>query len=813
MIIKSATRFNICRNHLDLKPSFTLSSLRTWSLIGLLFLQADLPAIERETDRLNEDVVNSLVKAGRLDDAIWFCERVGKQSPVTSVSHARWIGKLAIVRSEKEAASLYEGRSSELAERLKQSLENATASIDEFLKANPDFKAAEFLTADKITASYRILRVAMIVASVSSQSETNTATLLRQVSQLQRACVTLEKLANDNWAIANDATRQEARGISADQWERLGRELSIRQVALAILQTELFPPGTPDYASAAANAVTAAVSALERLPDDAPIKVTARKLHVDALLRSGDIEGARRNFLQLKDLSDDQASPALLALDAKIKLAGNEVSQAKRLIESFYSRQSNVTSLEMDFVKLDMLLEEDSSGQSAGHWLRHIEERGGAFARRRAETIIVRRLKGLDSERPTDSTEQTKSASILAAQGEDWLRKGDFDKAAQLLRNAAEVANGAEAIQLAAKSAAAAIKDGDSRHAAETLRAIALDNSEGSGAFDLAAQAALLLSKPVSNVDDAVRVTELETLLQEISQTWPGADQTPAIASWLCNIYKQSGRDRDAAEFALQWFTLRKDATSSNLVESMWFELVKGLPNEQSKSALKSLSQATCEIAAENPQLVSTVLPLAALLFDNPEQLNVETTDNSDSTDPLVDAIWNLRTLGQGHLEFTDVTESRLQRARWRLERDLSTGSTFVRAIAKQLQRWPNATPWQRAKVEFWLSEDQASINSIAKIVMTTGVNSVAVEEAMRLLSQSENPFAKKTAAQLADRVATSLPLRSERWYEAKINAIKWIYESGDVQEAGKRASFLMLVHPPDDERVGEQVQRYREPQ
>ena len=61
-------------------------------------------------------------------------------------------------------------------------------------------------------------------------------------------------------------------------------------------------------------------------------------------------------------------------------------------------------------------------GSEIGKWLDVIEQRGGAYARRRAEAVslAILRASGNSPARP-----QMVDPSLIAAQGQDWLRRGN----------------------------------------------------------------------------------------------------------------------------------------------------------------------------------------------------------------------------------------------------------------------------------------------------------------------------------------------------------------------------------------------------
>ncbi|WP_143543995.1 hypothetical protein [Rhodopirellula sp. MGV] len=758
-------------------------------------------AATRHTDRIFEDLCNSLVDAGKVDDAIWICQRQLQQNPDSTLAHARWIGRLSIVLAEKASASLYDSRASDLNETFQQALINTNQPIDRYLQANPGFHAQSFLIADRITASTRVLRTAILVASISSQTDPNDDTLLRAISRLEYEASGLERSAKECWTLANTTPKPE---IESDQWQQLIRELAMQQVSLAIMQTELFDRGSNDFAAAAANATGVATETLRQLPDGVPAKRITRILLVESLLRSGDSREAERELGQLTDVNQPSDDLTLRALQVRIALNNKDVDEAERLVAA----PTAATSIELDFAKLEMLLAKDESGEMASKWLATIEQHGGAFARRRAEALIVRHAKSIGG---NDATANPKSMSpaVIAAQGEDWLRRGDYLRAANLLRDAASVSNAEAAIPYATKSAASAIKASEPRHAIDTLRLVAMKFPNEPTAFELMTQAALLAAKLPADKSSQTPFELLESLLTDITQTWPTHEKTPAIAEWLCKLYRQTDRDESAAEFTLQWLTLRPDAAASSLVEETWFEYLSGLDSETCTASIDRLNAVLSELTSASEENASPFIGVVSLLLDQPATFQFAEPDSQMGDDRFVWTLYKLRSGEAAKLQFDDVSADRVKRGRWRLERDIRIGAGDARSTAQALAQWPGATAVQSAIATFWNEGDDASINRLKDLAVDAATTNDQADDILRVLASSNSTAAKRAAAELAERRAASQKIRSYGWYQAKLNAIEWLQEAGEADEATKRASFLLLLHPPKDVALRQRLKQY----
>lgn len=776
-------------------------------------------AANRTSDEIGNDLVLTLSEGGRLEDAEWLCRRSIQSSPPGQLSHAKWTARLAIVLARRGASSLFDGKASDLQARIEPAIQSSCQPIDELLTSYPDSPSTEFLAATKLVVRQRVLSAAIVAAAVSPLNEQLVNELLSRVSRLQDDTTELKKAARERWSERNALPRSRSsdlESISADQYNRLVQELSVQRVSLAVLQTELFGPSTADYRSAAAAAVMLAEQAVLALPDAVPAKRAARALLAESLLRSGDYAAAGELIRKVRSEPSVQRSPVWTALQVRYELAAGNRSEANRICESFYgspnstSGQETPPSLEMDFAKLDVLLSDAGADSEIATWLDFIQGRGGAFARRRAEAIAIRELRRGASSMAGPSGRQI-NPSLIAAQGEDWLRRDDPSRAATLLREAALAEPQAEiAFGYAIKSAASATAAADFGEAISVLRDTARKHPAAEEAAGLMMQAALLASKPFRPVDDPKsRLGLLEELLREMSQTWPASEIAVQANAWLCRILSQTDRQEEAARASLELLTLGQRTDLLEPTATHWFGYVTELDPTAATTQLTSLAAALHELAEENDQFEEPIRRVSVWLFDR-DQLTERSSslDAQGKASEFLKQLARFRFTGQGTIETAGVAAPILERSRWRLQRDATLEASLQRPVGVVLAEWPDSSEWQKAMAQLWSAQDDISIARIKRLALAGNGKSQSLRRGMELLAASQSASAKRNAVELSDRLAGTMPIASPNWYSVKLQAIGWLSSSGQLDESQKRARYVLLLHPPVDAGLRMQFER-----
>ncbi|PAY15278.1 hypothetical protein CKO51_32690 [Rhodopirellula sp. SM50] len=766
----------------------------------------------RTTDDTANDLVQALTASGRLDDAEWVCRNQLGRHPDGLLLHAKWSARLAHVLAERNAASIFDGKIADLSQRIDPAIDAACQPIAVLLSSYPESPSAVFLHATQLAIRQRILGAAIVAASVSPPDPTLTNELLSKFSRLQYDVNELQETARQEWSKRTAESPRETQSpvrIAADQYQRLLQELSLQRVSIALLQSELFPKDSDDYRTAAADAAVVAEDAMLALPDGSQAKRVARALRAESLLRSGDVATAGEIITAAGAASPADGSARWIALRVRLELARGDTSSARAICDAYYqssgSEDAEPESLEVDFAKLDLLLADAKDDGQVARWIDRIERRGGAFARRRAESIAIAMLRSTAS--PTEMADRRRlSPALIAAQGEDWLRRNDPQQAAGLLREAALAERAPEAaFQYAAKSAAAAVAANDSQQAIEVLRQTARKHAVHEQANQLTMQAALLASKPFAGADDPKRrLTLLEDLLKEVSQTWPSSEAAIKANEWLCRILVQSGRQEQAARDALELLTLGQRVDHFEPTLALWFDYLTELEPDQATNELNSLAATLGELAAENDAFADPVHRAAILFFDRSQMaFDTTTLTGADPSTEFLRRLERFRASGggsRGTIATDGVHETILLRARWRLQRDAMLDAATQHAIGSVLLGWPDSSEWQTATARFWNTRDESSITAIVRLALSGDPKPQSLRRGMRLLAGSDSQAAKHAAIELADRLAATMKIGDDDWYEAKLQAIEWLDQVGDQQQARKRAQYVLLLHRPDEE-------------
>jgi hypothetical protein len=510
--------------------------------------------------------------------------------------------------------------------------------------------------------------------------------------------------------------------------------------------------------------------------------------------------------------------PIWTSLSVRYQLASGNESEAKRICREYYASQDSGAgsvseqSLEMAFAKLDVLLADSSEDAEVARWIEFIERSGGAFARRRAEAIAIRQFRS-DGLLAGDSGKPRVSPSLIAAQGEDLLRRDDPGKAATFLREAALAEPSAEAaFAYAAKSAAASIAAADTEEAINVLRDTASRHASNAAAPNLMMQAALLASQPFQQADDPKKRLELlEEVLKEISQTWATSDVAAKANDWLCRILVQTDRPGEAAQAALELLTLGRRPDQLAAVSTLWFDYLSKLDRQEVSSNLNFLSAALNEIADESKSLADPIRQLSVWFFDR-QLLSERSADliGDDVETEFLRKLARFRVSGQGMISDPESIGSLLRRrVRWRLERDAMLDASLQKSIGKVLSDWPGSNAWDKAAARLWSDQDDAAIESIKRLAVLGDQNPRSLRRGMELLAQSQSIDAKKAAVKLADRLAAVMQIKSKEWYLVKLQAITWLNQIGQSDESRKRAKFVLLLHRPEETGLRERFEKY----
>ncbi len=207
-----------------------------------------------------------------------------------------------------------------------------------------------------------------------------------------RATAELESLVSDigDARILLDQQTDDRPFAMIEDLARLQQELQVETVSLALMQTELFAPGSDDSIAAATRAEQIADQAITRLPSDTKARREVERLKIESILRAGQYDRADRELKLIIDANDQPLSARWIALQTRLEMAQQRMGQAAARLDGYFGDQptSAPRSIEMDLAKLEFMLRSDPVGRS-GDWLEAIESRGGVYARRRAEAMAL----------------------------------------------------------------------------------------------------------------------------------------------------------------------------------------------------------------------------------------------------------------------------------------------------------------------------------------------------------------------------------------------------------------------------------------
>jgi hypothetical protein len=507
-------------------------------MLILCFLGAQATAqqvwtVRRSTSDRDHDLVHALIDHQRFDEAIVLCQQSASGSDRASDESARWaIQNSRVLVARQMGTDRFDASDVELAAR----------PATELLSTYPEHQRKEFLLAQawmvrRSAAVHRVLRAAIAVDNDPARDEA-TKMLLRTTTDLESLIASVAETRSLLERSADDRPH----ALLADL-ARLQQELQVESVALSLLQCELFPAGSEDLIAAATRAEEFADQAIARLPSDTKARQEVERLRVEAILRARQYDRAdlelSRLLKNLKDLAQPM-DPRWSALRIRLDLAQDRLPQAASRLDEYYgnSPESAPRSTEMDLARLEFLLRTDP-GQGTGDWLRTIESRGGAYAIRRAEALAIT-LVG----RASSMQRPTLDPSIVAAQGQDYLRRGEPGRAGELLTAAAEAETDPERAMERATQAAAAFQQAERyREASAVLAETALANPTARQASAAHLQAAVFVAQ-----HDAQAAQKLESMLRLNLEQWPTEAPAIAVRDWLRQLLVGQQRLVEAAE-------------------------------------------------------------------------------------------------------------------------------------------------------------------------------------------------------------------------------------------------------------------------
>ena len=741
----------------------------------------------RATNDRDADLIKALITLGRFEDGIEVCEgMIGILDP-TEDEAARWRIFLSQVHTAKSQAGQSFGD---------LEIEQAKQPVNDLINRYPDHRRRIFLSVQSINVEIAAARHAIVVASVSPAGNERQNQILQSTTGIGSAVDELiRKIREQASALLSNQPSLTDRSLAGDL-KRLDHELQITSVSLKLMQSEIFQRDSADFVDAAGQAAIAAQETLERLPSNVPATLEIRRLLAESLVRAGQLDRAESELKTLLSQLGPNPPSIVRALMVQLLIAKGDRINADKILNSFFGNDLNAAprSLPMDLARLQFLLSSDADDKasSVGDWLGAIEKRNGLFARRRAESIALSRL-GKSS-----ATNTMANPSLIAAQGEDWLRRGEPERGAKLLLAAAKAeTNGKRALELGVKSAAAFLSIDQKENAAGVLAHIATSNPNAKGAAPLQLQAAVLMSQ----LGEKTKPESIEKTLRDLIRIWPDSPKASDAKRWLLKILDSSGRSLQAAKDSTRF--LRENSGDEEINDSLrrWTELIYN--SEETKTA-EYIEQFGSEFSMANElssKITGAYYRQGTLLLDA-SRLSRFNPPGKSRDEKFLASLSEFRRGKTSSVTIDGVDPKLIEIARWRLLRDGDENRIRRKPTAQLLQSWPVEDPWQRVRVQLWSGDEAGAIERIKQLLLTTKDPGGDRRRAADLLIAESTLPARYAAIDLLDQLATGLPKGSAEWHDAKLAVIDLLKMSGKSNEAVKQAKYILLTSPPKEDKM-----------
>lgn len=800
-------------------------------------LAGPAPTGRRTTDR-DADLVAALIDAGQTEAAAQICQRHLATTPAGSAENAAWSIRLSAVRvatlqaagSDDEAA--WAGAREPLEQALAGYESEPPAPWIELQRllvslARSDQRAMRFL-ANPADTAIRDALLEEIRATIDG---------LRALDSRLAEMIPL----SDNGRLAGAAPAQDL--IHLQQTVRR------RIVEALLLRADAYPAGSDDALAAATEAEQLAGSLLDAGAGDLQSREAAVRTWAETRRRAENPQAAVELLSEwLK--ARGSAEPETLAQLVLAELHAGNRKRAEARLRAFYGDDPAAAppSTEMDLARLRYLIdgqtETAEDRQQIAEWIEQIERRDGAYARRRAETEMLRVVRV----RPSEG-----NATLMAAQAGQLLRSGGDAatlQAAQLLREASLAAgDSAEGFRWGLQSGAAFVKL--ERHAeasrvfAETATRSPAQPQASAVHFEAARQWSKYIADTIAaaqtqaaqtqaaqtpqsaaNVSTgAASIERLESLLVDHLHRWPESPEAVQAREWLLKIYNASQRFDQAARVALQlpanaiqwpaaiaqsgrlWrqaLAAAEQAEARLEIGRQAFAAWEDVPPEHAPLAAKeanliaslAFSRDTLrstwkdQPAAESAGDFASDLRRVRLEGIDPQTVALETADLPDQQTVIDLGLRRLRDDAEEH----PTDRARMARGMLRVvegsgEEALSQHPLVPDALALSGQWQEAAARWERLAAEAPRRPEMLRRGAL-------------------LLGTLDDPAANRRAIEMWNRLAQGLPQGTAPWHEAKLAAATLLKKIGQGQEAAKVARFVLLTQPPQDEATRASYQR-----
>ncbi len=698
----------------------------------------------------------------------------------------------------------------------------ATEPIDRILTAYPDHRFAAWLRFQRLAIDTAVARRRGLAIQAAPGDDTQRLAVL---ASLIKAAGGLRDLQDEVVASISLAFSKREQPARIDQLMSLRNSIATERVGVLLSRGELFPADSDDSLAAATEANQAASDALAMVRDDPTLQSDLVTMRCDALLRMGQSDEAARLMAPLLAASvnaEKQSQPlsdAARAMAVRIALELNQLSAAKQWLDSHYGDLPSDAppSPQSDLARLRFLIATKS--KATEQWIDAIGKRGGDYLYRQAQTIAIELL-GPEAAKST-------SSEMVIAQAGVMLRKGDADGAANLLetqlRGTEDVQSALKIAKLAAAVLARTERMSDAAGLlAETSRRFAADEESA----DLMLQAAVMLDR----VGDA---TKTDQMLRELITRWPAHHKSMLARDWLVERTERRATTIDTAiaatpDPATDAAVVAAVAASGGGPETLSIEAAQAAAwkraercwirafaevdplddSLQLSEAFRDLRQRAAESVAlsKSPSALRCRKTIATL-FQDSEHLNaVDFRNLSIDDNPLIDWLYAIRTGGaiaappasQDDLLRTAVGNALMIHG----QKTPTMRATLGTAMLHLLADVP-AAELAQGQALVWIGNWQLAPKMLDRWIagQPSGEKSeIAAMQAAKLLSQSNDPSAKRAAMERYLKLSKEVSTKSPRWHSIKLSTIESMIAAGLAGEAKQLAHYILITRPPGDD-------------
>ena len=744
--------------------------------------------IQRTTNDRDHDLIKALLTRQRFDEAEQICRDEYAQLDPKSDAAARWAIRQSVVLSAQQLTTKTFSQSD---------IQRAQKPVSDLLKSYPEHRRALFLKAQLADVEKSAAWHEVVIVSISPPDDQRTESAMKRLANTTRALGELAEQSQLTVAkLSGTGTSLSDKAIASDT-KRLQYELQADIVSMALMQTELFAPGSRDRISAAVKAKNSADDTLRDMPDASVARQAIERMRIDALLRGGDYANAERSLVELARSMNGVVSPRVLALQIQLELLQNrDAIAAKRLAGFFGGDPENATrSIEMDLVRLEHLVRKNDT--DVGSWLESIERRHGAYARRRAEALSLTKLRSGSSVSAVDP-------SIVAAQGQEWLRRNDPERAAKLLAAAAQAERDPDrAIVRASEAAAAYVKADQAEAAADILRSVSLDNRQANKASAAHLQAAVLLSS--SKLADAA--AKVEQLLRATHREWPTSEAAASARKWLLTLLDRQSRKLDAAVAATQFLSASTAPAKVDETLSRWSDLIRQSRSEETELLIMQF-QTAAAAKLELPNVANRYPFTACFLVEQNSLANLPTKLTGEAgSDPFTNAFLQFRRDQSVEPVLLKPPTELIDLANWRLMRDAKLNARVRQSVADLTKDWGAGSVGNQATLLVWRDRRDEAMALIQRMTKDSPNAAALWRDFAVALAGTGKREDQTMAVTVWERLSNGLPKGSDAWHEAKIAAIELLLQTGETEEAARRSKYILLTDSPADPKLRERYE------